>query len=776
MTDLDELRITFFQECEDLLDRLDTDLRALAEDATAAGIDTIHAVFRAVHSIKGGAGAFGLDDLVGFSHLFETVLDNLRAGQMEVTAPVAALLQRAGDVLYDLVQAARSGGDPPADSIAAVVAELELHAGGAGEDTLDDFEFEPLALDFAATDTAATDTAAAPGAAAAGIDAPPATGVTTWEIRLAPRADMYMNGHEPAALITALAGLGTVRVAADWADVPSLDDFSADDPQLRWSIRLTTEATEAEIAAIFDFIEDAAAIRISRAPSDPPASPAATVPPDPGPGAGTAVTPSEGFAPPGAASPMKADALPDTATPTDSGLPPGRAADPPSPDIAPEQLADTAATPPGPAPPTTAAPGIASSPDAPPRDTPPRGNVVAVAPPVTVRVDLERVDRLANLIGELVIMEAVLSRIISDAGLGNNADAVSGLDRIRQLAGEIQESVMAIRAQPLRPIFQRMERVLREATAATGKVARLVTTGAGTEVDKTVIERLVDPLTHMIRNAVDHGLEDAATRQAAGKPEQGTITLSAAHRSGRVLIEIGDDGGGIDRSRLRRIAEDKGLIAPDTVLSEAETDAILFMPGFSSKADVSAVSGRGVGLDVVQREIQALGGRVTIASRPGAGSVFTISLPLTLAVLDGMLVEFAGQTMVLPLTSVAETLNPAGATIHDMGATGRMVVSEGRLIPVIDLAARFGLADGGAPPGVLVVIEGDDGIRAAVAAARILDQRQVVIKSLEDHCGPVPGISAATILGDGRIALILDPEALLRDSSAAPLALAGGFA
>lgn len=361
-------------------------------------------------------------------------------------------------------------------------------------------------------------------------------------------------------------------------------------------------------------------------------------------------------------------------------------------------------------------------------------------------------------------MEAALSQIITDAGFDSNSEAAGGLDRIRQLAGEIQESVMAIRAQPLRPVFQRMERILRETCEATGKRARLLTQGDSTEVDKTVIERLVDPLTHMIRNSVDHGLEDGARRAAAGKPAEGTITLSAAHRSGRVIIEVTDDGGGIDRARVREIAEERGLVEPGAVLTAAETDALLFLPGFSSKSEVSAVSGRGVGLDVVRRDIHALGGRVSIASSPGAGTTFTIALPLTLAVLEGMLLEFGSEIMVLPLGAIVETLGEAGATIHDLGQEGRVVANRGELIRVIELAEVFGLP-ATADPGrqrVLIIVETEGAGRVALCIDRILDQRQVVIKSLEENYGTVAGVSAATILGDGRVALIIDPEDVVR--------------
>ena len=270
----------------------------------------------------------------------------------------------------------------------------------------------------------------------------------------------------------------------------------------------------------------------------------------------------------------------------------------------------------------------------------------------------------------------------------------------------------------------------------------------------------------MIRNAVDHGIESPAQRMALGKPPVGVITLSAAHRSGRVIIELSDDGGGIDRSRVRAIAEARGLVATDAVLTPADIDNLLFLPGFSSKEEASSLSGRGVGLDVVRREIQSLGGRVTLQSVPGQGTTFTIALPLTLAVLDGMLISVGPETMVLPLSAIVETIRPASAQIHHLGQSGRLVANRGALVPIIDLADCFGFAPiADLDRSVLIMVESDSGRRAALAATGIHDQRQVVIKSLEQNYGSVHGISAATILGDGRIALIIDPEEILRSTA-----------
>jgi two-component system chemotaxis sensor kinase CheA len=317
---------------------------------------------------------------------------------------------------------------------------------------------------------------------------------------------------------------------------------------------------------------------------------------------------------------------------------------------------------------------------------------------------------------------------------------------------------MAIRAQPVKPLFQRMSRIVRELTDATGKIVRLRTEGEATEVDRTVIERLADPLTHMIRNAVDHGVERPEVREAAGKPAQGEVKLSAAHRSGRIVIEVSDDGAGINRQRVREIAIKKGLIAPDAQLTDGEIDNLLFMPGFSTAQSISNISGRGVGMDVVKRSIQALGGRITIVSRPGQGSIFSMSLPLTLAVLDGMVVKVADQTLVVPLTAIVETLRPKAGEVHALGVNARVISDRGGFAPLIDVGQELGYRDEAADPvgSVVLVVETEVSTRCALVVDAIHDQRQVVIKSLEANYRQVPGIAAATILGDGRVALILD--------------------
>lgn len=384
----------------------------------------------------------------------------------------------------------------------------------------------------------------------------------------------------------------------------------------------------------------------------------------------------------------------------------------------------------------------------------------------TVRVNLELVDRLINMVGELVINQAVLTQCIDDAGVLDNGELSTSLAEFKNLARDIQESVMAIRAQSVKPLFQRMARIVREASELSGKEALFETEGETTEVDKTIIERLVDPLTHMIRNAVDHGLEAPDLRRSAGKSETGKVKLSAAHRSGRVIIEVSDDGSGINREKVFNIAVEKGLIPADSSLKDSEIDNLLFLPGFSTAEKVSNLSGRGVGMDVVRSAIQKLGGRVNIFSKPGAGTTMSISLPLTLAVLDGMVVDVAGQTMVVPITAIVETLRPDPEDIHKLGSDNTVVSVRNKLVPVVDLGVVFGHRSSAVSLSemVLLLVESDDAMSWALAVDQIFDQRQVVIKGLESNYGYVPGVAAATILGDGNIALIIDPEETARRS------------
>lgn len=390
------------------------------------------------------------------------------------------------------------------------------------------------------------------------------------------------------------------------------------------------------------------------------------------------------------------------------------------------------------------------------------GLAVADAPKQSIRVDLDKVDRLVNLVGELVITQAMLSQQVAECKIPRASTVGNGLAELEHLLRELQESVMAIRTQPVKSVFQRMPRLVRELAAQTHKKVHLVVEGEATEVDKTVIERLGEPLTHMIRNAVDHGLESPEERLAAGKPEEGTVTLSAEHRGGRIVIEVSDDGRGIDRTRVREKAIERGLIAPGAALSDEETDNLIFMPGFSTAKEVSNISGRGVGMDVVRRNIVDLGGRIVIGSTPKQGSRFSLTLPLTLAVLDGMVVAIGDQTFVLPLTHIVESLKPRPSDIHAFGRERSLLNIRGAYVPLVMTADILNVRGAVSPDqGVVILVESQGTGRLALAVDAILGQRQVVIKSFEDNYQHIDGIAAATILGDGRVALILDVDGIV---------------
>jgi two-component system chemotaxis sensor kinase CheA len=692
MDPMAEIREVFFQECEEQLGELESGLLRMQDGTTDA--ETVNAVFRAVHSIKGGAGIFALDGLVRFAHVFETSLDAIRSGKMQAEQHVMALLLRAADVLMDLVRAARKGETVPESRTQGLVAEFKDLAAGSGA--------KPAA--------AAAPAAAAPPPA-------PATPKRTWIVRLTPKAALYVKANETAVLLRELLRLGEAEVEIDTSQLPGLADLDPEGAYLIWTVTLTTDRDAAAIREIFDFVEDDCDLEVFERPQfnffgmDDPAPEAAA-----------------------------ADAVP-------AALPIAIKAEP-----KPEHHEAEAAAVPHPV------DVMAAQAEAP-------SSVSA-----TIRVDLDRVDRMIDLVGELVITEAMLSQRVLEAGLARTSAVAMALEELEALTREIQDSVMAIRAQPVRSVFQRMPRLVRELAIQTGKQVRLIMEGEGTEVDKTVIERISDPLTHMIRNAIDHGLESSAGRVAAGKPVEGLVRLTALHRSGRIVIEVADDGAGINRARVRAKAIERGLISADAQLTDDEIDNLIFLPGFSTADAVSDISGRGVGMDVVRRSVQAMGGRISINSHPGTGSTFTLSLPLTLAVLDGMVVKTSEQTLIIPLGAVLETLRPNAADIYPLDNRNSVLALRGGYVPIVDVAEvlEFGERSSVPEQSVALLVESEGGSRAILLVDEIQGQRQVVIKSIEANYRAVYGIAAATVMGDGHVALILDVDAIVsvtRDSA-----------
>ena len=751
-----EIRASFFVECEELLESLQDALSTM--DEGEHDNETINVVFRAVHSIKGGAGAFGLTALVAFAHRYETVLDELRAGRLEVTQDAMKLFFQAADMLQDHVRASRDETPMPEGAEEMLVA-LEALMGGPLVVEEEVSDFVPMA--FGGIDLDLGDGSA--GFALPDLDALPPTAEDdpeelsfappAWIVRLKPTAGLYASGNEPLHLLRALAALGSAQIRCDLERLPDLAALAPEEALLSWIVTLPGTVEEADIREVFDFVEDVCEIEISHdepvaAPIAvaPAAAPVAVAPAPQAPALQAPVSQAPVAQPPVAQPPV-------TQAPADTDLGFGVF------DVPPIETPSPAERP-------TKAERSEASPQA-----------EAASP--TVRVDLERIDRLVNLVGELVINQAMLAQSVAEAGLPPNSAVMTGLEAFMMLTRDIQDSVMMIRAQPVKPLFQRMARIVREASAAVQKEVRLKSEGEATEVDKTVIERLADPLTHMIRNAVDHGLETPEARIAAGKPAEGVITLTALHRSGRVVLEVSDDGAGINRPKVREIAIKKGLVSPDAVLSETDIDNLLFLPGFSTASQVSALSGRGVGMDVVKQAIAALGGRITISSEAGKGTKFSISLPLTLAVLDGMVVTVAGETLVVPLNSILETATLTAEDIRALGPETNVIHVRGSFVPLYDLGAELGYRSikSSYEGGIVLLTAQEDGSRSALVVDTIMEQRQVVIKGLQQSYGHVPGVAAATILGDGQIALILDPADLVLNATgrtrSAEIALAG---
>ena len=713
------IRDIFFQECEDLSDALTDGLNEMA-DGTGDN-ETVNAVFRAVHSIKGSGGAFGLEDLVGFAHKFETVLDAVRSHELEADERLMPVLLRSSDVLIELIEAARMETAINQEVVDTTLAALAEFLPDKDQEPEEEFSFQPMVL-------------AIPDADDAGSAEDVQVG---FRISFAPARAFYEVGNDPLHLLNALADLGTIAVNADLSQIPDdIDTSDWENGYLSWDIQLETPATDDTVKAVFGFVEDLCTVSV-----DPMGS------------GGAVIDTAADGAPP---APAEAGALP-------GGEPSKETAAEASPKAPAE-----------PAPPPEAKPSPDDKPAA--KAAPAKGG--QKSPPssaareakATLRVDLERVDRLINAVGELIINQSVIAQRIEDAGLGKSDDIQVDLEDYKHLAREIQEGVMAIRAQPVKPLFQRMARIVREVTAATGKKVKFVTVGESTEVDKTLVERLSDPLTHMIRNAIDHGIEESAKRVEIGKEDTGVIQLSAEHRSGNVLIEITDDGAGLNRDRIKSIAIEKGIISEDADLSIAEIDQLLFAPGFSTAKEVTNLSGRGVGMDVVKTAITSLGGRITISSTPGKGSTFSIALPLTLAVMDGMVVDVADQTMVIPIASVSETIRPRKENIFMLGVDHPVLHIRGEYIPIIDLGIALGHPARQTPmeDRVFLLVRTEHISQCAIAVDGISDQRQVVIKSLEGDYGKITGISAATILGDGKIALIVDPDGIASSVAAVP--------
>jgi two-component system chemotaxis sensor kinase CheA len=704
MASLDELKRTFFDECGELLQDMETGLTDLQDGSGSE--DTVHAVFRAVHSIKGGAGIFGFEALVEFAHVFETVLDSVRHGTLHQTPEVFTVLLMSSDMLADLVGMSRSGDAiPPGhanecrQALEQLLGKDKPGASDGGEDAgdFDGLDFKPVPAGGGDDDFGFTPVRSD------GADAPGDDGKQSYTITFRPRPEMLRNANEPLYILRELHGLGELNLVADLSGLPPLSDIQPDQPYVSWSGTLRTDAPRKAIDDVFEFVVGDCDLSIVEEEPPPPPAAEAAPPPD-----------------------MHDDiAVAAPAAPVAEHKKPGRS------------------------PPAADAEGG-------------KGGSANKKQATTTRVDLDKIDRVVNMVGELIIAQAMLGQVVQGLSEEVNGRLSQVLDQTIHHTRELKESVMSMRAQPVGSVFQRMPRLVRELSMKTGKKVRLEMTGESTEVDRTIVERLADPLTHIIRNSADHGIESPEDRLAVGKSEEGTIHLSAAQRGGRIVIEIKDDGAGINTERVLRKAKEKNLVDQDVSLTEDEICNLIFLPGFSTADTVSDISGRGVGMDVVRRNIQDLGGRVTLKSERGKGMTIQLALPLTLAVMDGMVIKVGENIYVMPMSSIVECLHPGSSEAYNLLNTRGMLKLRGELVQLVYLSDLFDVKSNarGILESVVIITEAGDGAKFGLVVDELCGHQQVVIKSIEDSYGRVPGIAAATIFGNGKVALILDVEKL----------------
>lgn len=649
---LERFKTMFLDECQEHIRTLEKSLSAIQRGAR--GQEWIDNAFRAVHSIKGGAGMLGFTRVVPFAHTLEAVLDAARLKRVAITEELAVCALRATDCLSDLIVASGKGVDLPAG-----------------------FE-QPLSHSL--IKAAGISVSAVQSADGASPDSGPADADSTvraYCVKFRPHGGLLRRANDPLLIFRQLRELGELKLEADLAGLPALAVMNPTDAYIAWTLELTTAAGERAIRAVFEFVEDDCDLEISAAPGE-------------------------------VAAPEKFDAA----------------------SAGPSAAVDLALTEP------------------------------AVS---TIRVDLDRIDRLVNLAGEIAISQALVAQLIDQSLFNANPRLFQELSQLLIHTQNLQDSVMAIRAQPIRTIFERMPRLVRELAEQTQKSIMLRVSGEATEIDKTVIEQLSDPIMHMIRNAADHGLESTSERIAAGKPAEGIVTLHAEQRGSRIVIEIGDDGRGIDRERVRQIAIARNLVSADANLSPEDIDNLIFLPGFSTADKVTDISGRGVGMDVVKRNVQKLGGRVAIRSEPGRGSKVVLTLPLTLAVLEGMIVRSGPESYVIPISSIYECRAAWTKDAGSLPGLGDVLNVRGNYLSLLHLSQVFGTGAPVSPQqSVAVIAEIEGGRQVALVVDEIVGQQQVVIKSIIDNLEPVPGVAGATILGDGRVALILDPTEIAR--------------
>lgn len=631
--DISDFYQTFFDEADELL----ADMEQHLLDLVPSDPDTeqMNAIFRAAHSIKGGAGTFGFSVLQETTHLMENLLDDARRGELPLNTDIINLFLETKDIMQEQLDAYKSSQEPDAASFEYICQALRQ-----------------LALE------------------AKGESAPPATRLTVVEKAVPPQGTLRitlsrLKPGEPEMLREELGNLATLSEVT-----MSVDSLSA---------ILEGDVNQDDIVAVLCFVIEADQITFNSEPA------------------------------------QESEQSKPVATPT----------------LVPVAAARTE------------------------REKPARASEST-----SIRVAVEKVDQLINLVGELVITQSMLAQRSTELDPVQHGDLITSMGQLQRNARDLQESVMSIRMMPMEYVFSRFPRLVRDLASKLGKQVELTLQGSSTELDKSLIERIIDPLTHLVRNSLDHGIELPETRIAAGKSEVGNLILSAEHQGGNICIEVTDDGAGLNRERILAKALSQGLAVHDN-MTDDEVGMLIFAPGFSTAEQVTDVSGRGVGMDVVKRNIQEMGGHVEIQSKQGTGTTIRILLPLTLAILDGMSVKVCDEVFILPLNAVMESLQPRDEDLHPLAGGERVLEVRGEYLPLVELWKVFDVqgAKTEATQGIVVILQ-SAGRRYALLVDQLIGQHQVVVKNLESNYRKVPGISAATILGDGSVALIVDVAAL----------------
>ena len=646
--DISDFYQTFFDEADELL--ADMEQHLLGLDPQEPDSEQLNAIFRAAHSIKGGAGTFGFTVLQETTHILENILDGARRGEMQLSTDIINLFLETKDIMQEQLDAYKTAQEPNAESfnyICEALRQLALEAKGL-----------PVAAPVAA-------------AAPAVQSAPASSGLRVKLIDL--------KEKEVDLMLEELSNLGSLSSVVKGNDFleASIDGVSKDD-----------------IVAVLCFVIEEAQIRFPAADATSAAD----------------VAPVAELAPVAEAAPAQSASV--------SELPVAK------------REAKRAAAP------------------------------AKTSESSSIRVAVEKVDQLINLVGELVITQSMLAQRSGELDPVAHGDLLNSMGQLERNARDLQESVMSIRMMPMEYVFSRFPRLVRDLASKLGKEVELTLLGSSTELDKSLIERIIDPLTHLVRNSLDHGIEAPEKRLAAGKVATGNLTLSAEHQGGNICIEVSDDGAGLNRERILAKALSSGLPVSEN-MSDEEVGMLIFAPGFSTAEQVTDVSGRGVGMDVVKRNIQEMGGHVEIASKQGKGTTIRILLPLTLAILDGMSVRVADEVFILPLNAVMESLQPRGEELKPLAGGECVLEVRGEYLPLVELWNVFDVqgAKTEATQGIVVILQ-SAGKRYALLVDQLIGQHQVVVKNLESNYRKVPGISAATILGDGSVALIVDVSAL----------------